>query len=88
MDELLERPKWSSNKPPVEALPIVALGARAAFSTGFCDLGLVLASGSSIRRKMLEDAAVDHVPVRPDVDEAALKAGRTEPAEIASELAR
>ena len=49
---------------------------------------LILASGSSIRRKMLEDAAVDHVRVRPDVDEAALKAGRIEPAEIASELAR
>jgi septum formation protein len=51
-------------------------------------LPLILASGSSIRRKMLEDAAVDHIPVRPDVDEAALKAGKTDAAEIATGLAR
>ena len=37
---------------------------------------------------MLEDAAVDHIPVRPDVDEAALKAGKTDAAEIATGLAR
>jgi septum formation protein len=51
-------------------------------------LPLILASGSSIRRKMLEDAAVDHIAVRPDVDEAALKEGKTEAAEIASNLAK
>jgi len=37
---------------------------------------------------MLEDAGVDHIVVRPDVDESALKAGRVEPVEIATELAK
>ena len=49
---------------------------------------LILASGSSIRRKMLEDAGVEHRVVRPEVDEALLKAGKTGAAEIASELAQ
>jgi septum formation protein len=50
-------------------------------------LPLILASGSSIRRKMLEDAAVEHIPVGAGVDEAALKLGCTDPAEIALSLA-
>jgi len=37
---------------------------------------------------MLEDAGVDHIVVRPDVDESALKAGKTDPAEIATGLAK
>ena len=49
---------------------------------------LVLASGSSIRRKMLQDAGVEHIGVRPEVDEAALKAGRADASEIALELAK
>lgn len=36
---------------------------------------------------MLEDAGVRHTVVRPDVDEAALKAGRSNASEIAAELA-
>jgi septum formation protein len=51
-------------------------------------LALILASGSSIRRKMLEDAGVEHIAARPDVDEAALKAGRSNASEIAIELAK
>lgn len=37
---------------------------------------------------MLEDAGVDHIVVRPNVDESVLKAGKTDPAEIAAELAK
>ena len=50
-------------------------------------MSLILASGSSIRRKMLEDAGVDHVAVRPDVDEAAAKAPGKGAETIARELA-
>ena len=49
---------------------------------------LILASGSAIRRTMLEDAGVEHIVVRPDVDEASLKAGMTDAAQIAAELAK
>ncbi|HEX7930883.1 MAG TPA: nucleoside triphosphate pyrophosphatase [Sphingomicrobium sp.] len=49
---------------------------------------LILASGSSIRRKMLEDAGVQFEVVRPDVDEAALKAGLDDGETIALELAK
>ena len=49
---------------------------------------LILASGSAIRRTMLEDAGVEHIVVRPDVDEARLKAGMTDAAQIATELAK
>jgi len=48
---------------------------------------LILASGSSIRRKMLEDAGVEFDVVRPEVDEAALKAGMDDGETIALELA-
>ena len=37
---------------------------------------LILASGSSIRRKMLEDAGVEFEVVRPDIDEAPYKEGK------------
>lgn len=37
---------------------------------------------------MLEDAGVEHIAVRPDVDEAALKAGGSNASEIATGLAR
>jgi septum formation protein len=49
---------------------------------------LILASGSSIRRKMLEDAGVEFEIVRPEVDEAALKAGMDDGETIALELAK
>jgi septum formation protein len=49
---------------------------------------LILASGSSIRRQMLEDAGVEFEVVRPDVDEDAAKAGQTEPGKIAGGLAQ
>ena len=49
---------------------------------------LILASGSSIRRKMLEDAGVEFDVVRPEVDEAALKAGLDDGETIALELAK
>ncbi len=49
--------------------------------------GLILASGSSIRRKMLEDAGLEFEVVRPDVDEERVKAQETEPGKIARELA-
>jgi len=49
---------------------------------------LILASGSSIRRKMLEDAGVQFEVVRPEVDEAALKAGLDDGETIALELAK
>ena len=51
-------------------------------------MALILASGSSIRRKMLEDAGVEHIVVRPDVDESALKSGRSDPSEIATQLSK
>ena len=50
-------------------------------------MALILASGSSIRHKMLVDAGVEHVAVRPEVDEGAFKAGKHDPLEIARGLA-
>ena len=49
---------------------------------------LILASGSAIRRKMLEDAGIQFEVVRPDIDEAALKAGIDDGETIALELAK
>lgn len=49
---------------------------------------LILASGSSIRRKMLEDAGVEFDVVPPDIDEEAAKEGRTDPEAIATTLAQ
>ena len=49
---------------------------------------LILASGSSIRRQMLEDAGIEFEVVRPDVDEDAAKAGQTEPGRVAEDLAQ
>jgi septum formation protein len=51
-------------------------------------LALILASTSPIRRAMLDSAGVEHVAVKSDVDEAALKAGRSEAGDIASKLAQ
>ena len=48
---------------------------------------LILASGSSIRRKMLENAGVEFEVIRPDVDEDALKGTKDDPVQIAGELA-
>lgn len=49
---------------------------------------LILASGSTIRRQMLEDAGVEFEVVRPDVDEIALKGGETDGETVALELAK
>ncbi|HUP67301.1 MAG TPA: Maf family protein [Sphingomicrobium sp.] len=48
---------------------------------------LILASTSPIRRQMLDAAGVEHEAAAPNVDEAALKARFTRPADIAGELA-
>ena len=66
---------------------MLALGPRTVFSTRLFMTRLILASGSSIRRQMLEDAGVEFEVVRPDVDEDAAKAGQTEPRAIAHDLA-
>lgn len=50
-------------------------------------MALILASTSSIRRKMLEAAGVAHQAVRPDVDEESVKARSSDAAETAAELA-
>lgn len=50
-------------------------------------MGLILASTSAIRRRMLDAAGVAHVAVKPGVDEAEAKARLTNPAQIAAELA-
>ena len=76
------------DKAAVEPLPMLALGPRPGFSTRLFMTGLILASGSSIRRQMLEDAGVEFEVVRPDVDEDAAKAGQTEPGKIAGDLAQ
>ena len=76
------------DKAAVEPLPMLALGPCLGFSTRLFMTRLILASGSSIRRQMLEDAGVEFEVVRPDVDEDAAKAGQTEPERIAGELAQ
>ena len=48
---------------------------------------LILASTSLIRRQMLDAAGVEYEAVKPDVDEAAVKARLTDAEEIAAELA-
>ena len=48
---------------------------------------VILASGSSIRRKMLEDAGVVFEVVRPDIDEEAEKEGKPDLQTIAQSLA-
>jgi septum formation protein len=50
-------------------------------------LSLILASTSTIRRHMLNAAGVAYEAVKPQVDEAAVKARLSDTAEIASELA-
>ncbi len=76
------------DKAAVEPLPILALGPRPGFSTRLFMTALILASGSSIRRQMLEDAGVEFEVVRPDVDEDLAKVGQTEPGKIAGDLAQ
>jgi septum formation protein len=50
-------------------------------------LSLILASTSAIRRALLDSAGVDYRPVKPDVDESAVKGKLNDAAAIASELA-
>ena len=47
----------------------------------------VLASGSGIRRRLLEDAGFDFEVVRPNIDERALETGAEKPQELAIKLA-
>jgi septum formation protein len=51
-------------------------------------LRLILASTSPIRRQMLDSAGVIYQAVAPQVDEAALKRGKSDPVDVASMLAR
>jgi septum formation protein len=76
-----------SDKGTVEPLPMSALGAHHLFSTRLFMTALILASGSSIRRKMLEDAGLEFEVVRPDIDESAAKAGQPDLDSIAKSLA-
>ncbi|WP_458389662.1 Maf family protein [Sphingomonas sp. F9_3S_D5_B_2] len=48
---------------------------------------LILASGSQIRHQMLAGAGIEHRVVKPDVDEALVKARLSVPEEVASDLA-
>jgi septum formation protein len=66
---------------------MLALGQRTVFSTGLCQVVLILASASAIRRKMLEHAGVDYRAVPADIDEGAVKRRGGRPEEIALELA-
>ena len=50
-------------------------------------MALILASGSSIRRQMLEQAGIDHRVERPDVDESALKSAGADVLKLAEEKA-
>lgn len=50
-------------------------------------VGLILASTSAIRRRMLDAAGVDYSALEPDVDELEAKSRLRNPAELASELA-
>ena len=50
-------------------------------------MALILASTSAIRRQMLDAAGISYDAVKPQVDEAELKAGLTGPAAIALRLA-
>lgn len=50
-------------------------------------LRLILASSSPIRRQLLHAAGVAHEAIRPTVDEAALKQGQSDPAQLARLLA-
>ena len=72
---------------PVEPIPMSALPRRTLFSTRLFMPALILASASSIRRKMLEEAGVEFEVFRPDIDEEAEKEGKVSPEAIAKELA-
>jgi len=51
-------------------------------------LALILASGSPIRRQMLEQAGVEHRVIAPEIDESVMKTALLGPAVIAAGLAR
>jgi len=79
--------RWS-NKASVERVPMSGLRQYSGFSTRLFEVTLVLASSSPIRRQMLEAAGIQHQAESPELDEAGLKAGLTDPVEIALKLAR
>lgn len=76
-----------SDKAAVEPLPKSALGGQRHFSTRLFMTDLILASGSSIRRKMLEDAGVEFDVVPAIIDEDAAKEGKPDMEAIAQGLA-
>jgi septum formation protein len=76
-----------SDKASVEPLPMSALGRHPLFSTRLSMARLLLASGSSIRRKMLEDAGVDFEVVPTDIDEEVAKEGKPDMETTAQSLA-
>ena len=88
MDETWEEPKRSEDKLPVEPLPNSALGRRTLFSTRLFMPALILASGSSIRRKMLEEAGVEFEVVPAQIDEEAAKEGKSDLEAICTSLAK
>ena len=51
-------------------------------------MALILASGSPIRRQMLEQAGVEHRVIAPEIDESVMKTALLGPAVIAAGLAR
>jgi hypothetical protein len=69
-------------KPPTAA----GYDSLPAFPQG-CSVTLILASTSAIRRQMLDSAGVAYEAVRPQVDEAELKRGMTNPCQVARQLA-
>lgn len=71
----------------VETAPIAGLEARAGFSTGFYEMGLVLASSSAIRRAMLDQAGIHCEVVPVELDEDAERASATDAAHLARTLA-
>ncbi len=64
-----------------------ALGRRTLFSTRLFMPALILASGSSIRRKMLEDAGVEFEVVPAEIDEEAARTDKPDLEAIATSLA-
>ena len=73
--------------PPIECVPISALGLRGPLSTRLFRLAVILASSSAIRRSMLDAAGVEFSVIAAAVDEKALKTAGSDAAEMTAELA-
>ena len=77
---------WEGKR--VEPVPTPALRLPVSFSTRLFVLPLILASTSPIRKHLLDSAGVPYEALGPDVDETEVKSRSTDPAAIASELAK